>query len=105
MEDGNCVWMCWGLLLEIREDRGAHCRSLHYAPVGMTKGRVVFSGKAGEWLKELRYASVWMTILYRGKEFKGHLHLQVALESWQAASCSRWLSRSSCIGNSYRCVP
>jgi hypothetical protein len=46
-----------------------------------------------------------MTILFRGKKFKGHLQMQVALESWQAASCSRWLSRSSCIGNSYRCGP
>jgi hypothetical protein len=26
------VFGCWGLVLEIREDRGAHCRSLHYAP-------------------------------------------------------------------------
>jgi hypothetical protein len=89
-------------------------RKSGYAAVGRTKGRVLFSGKGGEWLKEtalgfgLDENSVWwrdLRFVFAREKFKGHLQMQEALESWQAASCSRWLSRSSCIGNSYRCVP
>ena len=73
-------------------------RKSGYAPVGRTKGRVVFSGKGGEWLKEtalgfsLDENSVWwrdLRFVLAREKFKGHLQMQVALESWQAASCSR----------------
>jgi hypothetical protein len=50
MGNGNSVWMLgvWDWKLGKAEGRTADPS----ATLGMTKGRVVFSGKVGEWLKE-----------------------------------------------------
>ena len=57
------------------------------ASLGMTKGRVVFSGNVGEWLKEtaLRFGSTAGRDRLDENSFcsqksKGHLQMQVALE-------------------------
>jgi hypothetical protein len=52
MGDENSVWMLGGTGNSGGPRGALQIPPLRYAPVGMTKGRVLFSGKVGEWLKE-----------------------------------------------------
>jgi hypothetical protein len=58
------------LVEELFQDKSAELQipPLRYAPVGMTKGRVMLSLKIGLWLKGPS-ASVGMTLLFWSKNF------------------------------------